>query len=157
MGLKDRTPHLSLPASADWPVRIFYGLVTAYQGLFGLCVSNSIFYVAIEHHPWAAAIIGCLLIAGSLLIVDGVLGILRYCTRLDCTTCAWPMKIFHRWRHLMFLPPAFCYYLTLISVSHDMRPVHPVVYAYYIMLALAGLLFCLRDAMISNRCNRGGR
>lgn len=147
--------YLSLNMSADWPVRIFYGLVTAYQGLYGLFVPGSVFYRAIQLHDAALIIIGVLLAAGLLLLIDGVLAMFRYCTPFSCDPVKPLMLIFHRWRHLLFLPPVFCYFATLVVVSTEVGPGAIIVNGYYIMLATAGVAFCLRDGIVSQTAMRG--
>lgn len=159
----DRLGHYNVRASADWPVRILYGLVTIYQGLFGLLVPSNLFYEMRIWNPWTVAIIAGLILTGGLLVIDGLIGMIRYCTRVNCMPVSTVMRLFHRWRHLLFLPPVFCYYLAMQVilvlqvqvVAHDMVPVgSPILYAYYTTLALCGMAFCLRDAIISNQCNR---
>lgn len=147
--------YLSLNMSADWPVRIFYGLVTAYQGLYGLFVPGSVFYRAIQLHDAALIIIGVLLAAGLLLLIDGVLAMFRYCTPFSCDPVKPLMLIFHRWRHLLLLPPVFCYFATLVVVSVEVGPGAIIVNGYYIMLATAGVAFCLRDGIVSQTAMRG--
>tara|TARA_R110000851_G_scaffold333531_1_gene514902 strand:+ start:78400 stop:78891 length:492 start_codon:yes stop_codon:yes gene_type:complete len=147
--------YFSLNMSADWPIRIFYGLVTLYQGLFGIFVPTSIFYQALESYSGAIAIISCLLIAGGLLVVDGLMGMIRYCTYMSCESIQPAMQLFHRRRPLLFLPPVFCYYVTLILVNKSMNEGVVVVTSYYVLLALAGVAFCLRDGIISQNAQRG--
>ncbi|QDQ87659.1 hypothetical protein FMZ60_08700 [Alcaligenaceae bacterium SJ-26] len=149
--------YLSVNMSADWPIRIFYGLVTAYQGLFGLFVPQSIFHQVLLAHPVSWLLIVVLLVNGTLLAVDGVLSMFRYCTSLDCARLHPAMLVFQRWRHLLFLPPAFCYYATLILVHGQIDEGAPLVNSYYILLALAGQLFCLRDAIVSQRAAPRGQ
>lgn len=148
--------YLSLNMSADWPVRIFYGLVTAYQGLYGLFVPGSVFYRAMQLHEAAVLIIGVLLAVGLLLVIDGVLAMFRYCTPLSCEPIKPLMLLFHRWRHLLFLPPVFCYFATLVAVNRDVGAGVVVVNGYYLMLAAAGVAFCLRDGIVSQTAMRGG-
>ncbi|TCV00507.1 hypothetical protein EV686_10387 [Paracandidimonas soli] len=141
--------------SADWPIRIFYGLVTLYQGLFGIFVPSSIFHQALESYNGAIAIITCLLAAGGLLVVDGLMAMVRYCTYMNCDPIRPAMQMFHRRRPLLFLPPVFCYYVTLILVNRRMDEGVVVVTSYYVVLALAGVAFCLRDGIISQKAQRG--
>ncbi len=144
--LRDLSPSLS----ADWPVRIFYGLVTLYQGLFGLFVPSSIFYQALQDHEAAVLIISIFLVAGGLLVVDGGFAMVRYCTRLNCARLHPAMCLFHRWRHLLYLPPVFCYYVTLV-VNANLRTGVWTVIGYYVTLAVLGVVFCLRDGIISQK------
>ncbi|GEM_PF-6316303 len=143
--------YMSINMSADWPIRIFYGLVTLYQGLFGLFVPQSIFHQVMGSYAGSWLLIAVLLLNGLLLAVDGVLAMFRYCTSMDCTRLNPVMLIFHRWRHLLFLPPVFCYYITLILINSRIDSGAALVNSYYIMLALAGQVFCLRDAIISSK------
>lgn len=147
--------YLSLNLSADWPIRVFYGLLTAYQGLFGLFVPSSIFYQALSEHPAAIVIISCLLGAGLLLVIDGVMAMVRYCTPLKCEPIQPAMALFNRWRPFLFLPPAFCYYVTLILVNRSSVTGVLVVSMYYVCLGVAGVVFCIRDGIISQKANRG--
>ena len=137
--------------SADWPVRIFYGLVTLYQGLFGVFVPSSIFYQALHDYEGAVLIVTILLSAGLLLVVDGGFAMVRYCTQVNCTRIHPAMCLFHRWRHLLFLPPVFCYYVTLVLVNTHLRSGVWTVIGYYVMLAVLGVVFCLRDGIISQK------
>lgn len=137
--------HASL---SDWPVRVFYGLVTVYQGLFGIFSAGTIFHAVLESKVWGAAMIAILIITGILLLLDGVLAMVRYCTQINCNPILPAMRVFHRRRPWLFLPPVFCYYITLIYGSHSIGKLQ---YSYYIMLALAGVLFSLRDGVISQR------
>lgn len=141
--------------SADWPIRIFYGLVTLYQGLFGVFVPSSIFHQALESYHGAIAIITCLIAAGLLLVVDGLMAMIRYCTYLSCYRIQPAMVFFNRRRPLLFLPPVFCYYVTLILVNARMTEGVVVVTSYYVVLALSGVAFCIRDGIISQNARRG--
>lgn len=146
--------YLSLNLSADWPIRIFYGLITAYQGLFGLFVPSSIFHQAMNRHIGVAVVIALLLFTGVMLIVDGFMAMLRYCTPLKCEPLLPAMSVFNRWRPWLFLPPAFCYYTTLVLVNAD-HAGSAVISIYYVSLGMAGVVFCLRDGIISQKSNRG--
>src|SRR5690606_27607984 len=141
--------------SADWPIRLFYGLVTLYQGLFGIFVPSSIFHQALQSYDGAIAIITCLLVAGALLVVDGLMAMVRYCTYMNCYSIQPAMVVFNRRRPLLFLPPVFCYYMTLILVNRRMDEGVMVVTSYYVLLALAGVAFCIRDGIISQNAQRG--
>lgn len=147
---KCQRTYLSIHLSADWPIRIFYGLVTAYQGLFGLFVPTSIFHQALDNHTSVFMIIALLLLTGSLLVIDGFMAMLRYCTPLKCEPLLPTMSVFNRWRPWLFLPPAFCYYATLILVHSG----DAVISIYYMMLGFAGVIFCLRDGIISQKGKR---
>ncbi len=147
--------YLSLNMSADWPIRLFYGLVTLYQGLFGIFVPSSIFHQALQSYDGAIAIITCLLVAGALLIIDGLMAMVRYCTYMSCYSIQPAMVVFNRRRPLLFLPPVFCYYMTLILVNRRMDEGVMVVTSYYVLLALAGVAFCIRDGIISQNAQRG--
>lgn len=133
---------------SDWPVRLFYGLVTIYQGLFGLFSAGTIFHAVLIGEKWGIAMIVVLLVTGLLLFVDGSLAMIRYCTHINCTPVLPAMRALHRRRPWLFLPPVFCYYITLIFGAHDIGLLQ---YSYYLMLALAGVLFSLRDGVISQR------
>lgn len=148
-------PYLALNLSADWPIRIFYGLVTAYQGLFGLFVPSSIFHQALERHIGAALIIATLLATGVLLIVDGLIAMLRYCTSVNCESLQPAMSMFNRRRPWLFLPPAFCYFVTLVLVNPQLGSGATLVSIYYVTLGFAGVVFSLRDGIVSQRSNRG--
>jgi len=148
--------HLSVNLSADWPIRVFYGLMTLYQGLFGLFVPSSIFYQALQNYEGAAAIITCLLAAGALLVVDGLFAMIRYCTHVSCERVDPAMVIFNRWRPLLFLPPVFCYYVTLILVNRQLQAGVLTVIGYYVVLAVLGVVFSLRDGIISQNAQRRG-
>lgn len=140
---------------ADWPIRVFYGLITVYQGLFGLFLPSSIFNRAIIDHPWSLIFIVALLVSGGLLVIDGLLGMVRYCTNLHGCSMDAAMRLFQRWRHLLFLPPAFCYYVAMLAGDSAPQPGASLVYGYHIMLAMFGVAACLRDGIISNRCETG--
>lgn len=142
---------LSPSLSADWPVRIFYGLVTLYQGLFGVFVPSSIFYQALRDYEGAVLIISVYLLTGLLLVADGAVAMIRYCTPVNCTRVQPLMRLFHRWRHLLYLPPVFCYYVTLVLVSTHLNIGVWTVTGYYVMLAVLGVAFCLRDGIISQK------
>lgn len=133
---------------SDWPVRVFYGLVTIYQGLFGIFSASTIFHAVLIGQPWGLVMIVVLLLTGSLLLVDGVLAMIRYCTQINCRPVMPAMRIFHRRRPWLFLPPVFCYYITLLYGDHNAGVLQ---YSYYMMLALAGVLFSLRDGVLSQR------
>lgn len=135
--------HLS-----DWPVRVFYGLVTIYQGLFGIFSVGTIFHAVLVREAWGAVMIGVLLLTGSLLLIDGVLAMIRYCTQVNCRPVLPAMRLFHRRRPWLFLPPVFCYYVTLLYGASGASILQ---YSYYMMLALAGVLFCLRDGVLSQK------
>lgn len=140
---------------ADWPIRVFYGLITFYQGLFGIFLPSSIFHRAVVDHPWATGLVAFLLVSGALLVVDGLLGMVRYCTDIQRPTMERPMMILQRWRHLLFLPPAFCYFAALLAAGNDNSPGAVILYGYHITLAMCGVVACLRDGVISNRCGTG--
>lgn len=140
---------------ADWPIRVFYGLITVYQGLFGLFLPSSIFHQAIDYHPWAIVFVAGLLVFGGLLVVDGLLAMVRYCTSVQRCVMDSAMRIFQRWRHLLFLPPAFFYYVVLLAGDSPEQPGLSLVYGYHIMLAMFGVAACLRDGIVSNRCEAG--
>lgn len=140
---------------ADWPIRVFYGLITVYQGLFGLFLPSSIFYRALMEHSWAMLFIAGLLASGGLLVIDGLLGMVRYCTGMHRPGMDKAMQVFQRWRHLLFLPPAFCYYVALLAAGSDNAPGASLVYGYHITLAMCGVVACLRDGIISNRWDTG--
>ena len=150
-----RRTYLSMNASADWPIRIFYGLLTLYQGLSGLFVPSSIFYQALQMYGGSVLIITCLIGAGSLLAIDGLMAMIRYCTSLSCRRIQPAMAIFSRRRPLLFLPPVFCYYGTIIIVNRHIEEGLVTVISYYVMLALAGMMFCIRDGVISQKVCRG--
>ena len=133
---------------SDWPVRVFYGLVTIYQGLFGIFSAGTIFHAVLIGQSWGHVMIAVLLVTGSLLLVDGVLAMIRYCTHINCAPVMPAMRVFHRRRPWLFLPPVFCYYVTLLYGAHGAGFLQ---YSYYMMLALAGVLFSLRDGVISQR------
>lgn len=159
MGLKNnrsiwRIAALSPSLSADWPVRIFYGLVTLYQGIFGIFVPTSIFYQAWHDYKGILVIIGCLILTGSLLVIDGVFAMIRYCTQVNCERVRPAMAVFNHRRPWLFLPPVFCYYITLILIDHYSNQGAWVVISYYVALALLGVIFCLRDGVISQRVQR---
>lgn len=158
MGLSIHKRHVCAPSgtlspslSADWPVRIFYGLVTLYQGLFGVFVPSSIFYQALQDHEGAVLIISVFLMTGLLLVVDGAFAMVRYCTPVNCDRVQPLMRLFHRWRHLLFLPPVFCYYVTLVLVNTHLKAGVWTVIGYYVVLAVLGVMFCLRDGIISQK------
>lgn len=140
--------YLSINMSADWPIRIFYGLMTAYQGLFGLFVPSSIFHQALQSHLCGVLVIAILLVTGALLTVDGFLAMVRYCTPLKCSSLMPAMSVFDRRRPWLFLPPAFCYFVTLVLVKHQLGTGATVVSIYYVLLGFAGVIFCLRDGMV---------
>lgn len=162
MGLTPRNhtcaPQRNIPPflSADWPVWVFYGLVTFYQGLFGLSVPSSIFYVATADTPGAFIIVAVLMLTGLLLLVDGLIAMVHYCTHVDCRRAQPAMRLFHRWRHLLFLPPVFCYYATFVIIGAHARRGMWVVLAYYVTLALMGVALCLRDALITQKTRHKG-
>lgn len=141
---------------ADWPIRVFYGLITAYQGLFGFFLPSSIFYEALRDHAWAVTFVSCLLVSGALLVADGVIGMIMYCTSVQCGSMNRAMRWFQRWRHLLFLPPVFCYYVALLSFDTTQGEGSAVVYGYYITLAMCGVVASIRDGIITNHCDRGG-
>lgn len=143
--------YLSLNMSADWPIRLFYGLMTAYQGLFGLFVPTSIFHQALEQSVLGMLIVSVLLITGGLLIVDGFMAMVRYCTPLKCGPIIPAMSVFDRRRPLLFLPPAFCYFVTLVLVKNQLGTGATVVSVYYVMLGFAGVIFCLRDGIVGQK------
>lgn len=156
MGLKAKSnvwhvAALSPSLSADWPVRIFYGLVTLYQGIFGIFVPTSIFYQALQDHKGTLFIILCLMLTGVLLVVDGVFAMVRYCTRVNCERVRPAMATFNHRRPWLFLPPVFCYYITLVLANQYLVSGAGAVISYYVMLALLGVVFCLRDGVISQR------
>lgn len=143
--------YLSLNLSADWPIRIFYGLITVYQGLFGLFVPSSIINEVMKQHFSAVLIIAVLLATGVLLVVDGFMAMVRYCTPLKCQPLLPVMSMFNRRRPWLFLPPAFCYYVTLVLVSPEPKAGTAVITAYYVILGFAGVIFCLRDGIVGQR------
>lgn len=154
MGLKKALPcrtYLSINLSADWPIRIFYGLITAYQGLFGLFVPTSIFNEAMKECTSAVLLIVILLITGLLLVADGFMAMIRYCTSLNCQSLMPIMSVFNRRRPWLFLPPAFCYYATLVLLDPEPTASNAVIAVYYITLGFAGVVFCLRDGKIGQR------
>lgn len=136
---------------SDWPVRVFYGLVTLYQGLFGIFSANSIFHSVLLDQQWGAEVIIVLLATGAALLVDGLLSMLMYCTAVTCSSAVRPitsaLSISGRRRPWLFLPPSFCYYMTLLGADG----IGPLQYSYYIMLSIAGVVFCLRDGIISQK------
>src|SRR5690625_2222466 len=136
---------------SDWPVRVFYGLVTLYQGLFGIFSSSTIFHSVLIDHKWGVEVIIILLATGAALLIDGLLSMLMYCTAVTCSPAVRPiasaLSVSGRRRPWLFLPPSFCYYLTLLG-AQDLGPLQ---YSYYIMLSLAGVVFCLRDGVISQK------
>lgn len=145
MGLNHKVCHLD--PNADWPVRLFYGLVTIYQGLFGIFVSSSVFYQLWKWPIQAFIVISILLITGALLIADGVMALIRYCTDVDCRRILPTMAVFQRRRPWFFIPPVFCYFVTLSLVERT-NSVTAWTVSYYLMLAVLGVVFSLRDGLV---------
>lgn len=154
-GVERHRTYVSLTQSADWPIRLFYGLVTLYQGLYGIFVPSSIFYQATYQYDGAVVMISLLLIVGILMIADGVIAMIRYCTNLRCDRLQPLIALFNRRRPLLFLPPVFCYYITLILVNNQGSEGFSLVISYYVLLSLAGVVFCIRDGIISQKARRG--
>ena len=152
MGLNRNVCHLD--PNSDWPVRLFYGVVTVYQGLFGVFVSTSVFY-KLWAWPFQALLVNSiLLLTGFLLIADGLMSLILYCTEVDCRRILPAMAVFQRRRPWLFIPPVFCYFVMLSLVGQN-GSVTAWTISYYLMLALLGVLFSLRDGLVGLEVSEG--
>lgn len=71
----------------------------------------------------------------------------RYCTTVDCAKVVPVMAIFQRRRPWLFIPPVFCYFVTLSRLEHS-AGFSGWTLSYYIMLAVLGIVFSLRDGLV---------
>lgn len=136
-----------LDPSSDWPIRLLYGLVTAYQGLFGVLMPGTLFFELWSWPAYATVILSILLATGLLLIADSAMAMLRYCTDINCRRIRPAMRVFQRRRPWLFLPPVFCYFTTL-SLIERTHTISILSISYYVILAILGIVFSLRDGLV---------
>lgn len=150
MGLISSNPFSPCEFS-DWAARLFFGLLTLYQGIFGIFVPSSIFHRVYEAHQWSGiVIIALLLVAGVLLAVDGLLAMLRNCASAKGNQFVPTLNVLDRFRTWFFLPPAFCYFATLVLVKSEIGSVAPLTSIYYVLLGFSGVVFCVRDSIVDS-------
>jgi len=131
---------------SDWPVRVGYGLLTLYQGVLLALAADDM-----------TALFTVLIIAGVLLLIDGSLALLRHCTSVNCTRLYPSMRLFQRWRHLLYLPPVFCYLAVLVWLKQSPGGLNWVMGIYYLVLAVLGMGLCIRDGLMSQKAAHEAR